>query len=316
MEQSIVALVPDVAARPLSRGNLAAVPTWGELNDLCPDQPFVDQPSAAFCSGVLVDWDLVLTSGHCVDIVPLRNLRVVFNYFFNDPGQLALTRADIYTVDAVVRARDDQNEAHERIDYGWLRLSEPVRLPHAPAAVRPHVPELALGDGILAINAGGGVPFKFDSGGRVRDLRAGLDDYFVADTDTSEGSSGGPAFNEEFALLGTLARGAPDFVQTSAGCAATDREENPRFAREQFTYVARSVEGLCEVDADRWFCDSSCDEGCDPPPSPHLLSQVAGGCAVSQLRPAREGSSARGPSAAGGALLLAAALRRRAAARR
>lgn len=316
MEQSIVALVPDVAARPLSRGNLAAVPTWGELNGLCPDQPFADQPSAAFCSGVLVDWDLVLTSGHCVDIVPLRNLRVVFNYFFRDPDGLALTRGDVYTVDEVVRARDDQNEAQERLDYGWLRLSEPVRLPHTPAAVRTRTPELALGDGILAINAGGGVPFKFDSGGRVRDLRAGLDDYFVADTDTSEGSSGGPAFNEDFALVGTLARGAPDFIQTSAGCAASDREEDPRFAREQFTYVARSVEGLCEVDPERWLCDSSCEDGCEPPLSPHVLSEAAGGCALSELGPASADSSARGPSAAWAALLLAIALRRRAAARR
>jgi hypothetical protein len=308
MEQSIVALVPDVAARPLSRGNLSAVPTWGELNGLCPDQPFVDQPSAAFCSGVLVDWDLVLTSGHCVDIVPLRNLRVVFNYFFSNPGELALTRGDIYTVEKVILARDDQSAAQEQLDYGWLRLSEPVRLPHVPAAVRTRTPELALGDGIVAINAGGGVPFKLDSGGRVRDLREGLDDYFVADTDTSEGSSGGPAFNEDFALVGTLARGAPDFVRTSAGCAATDSEENPRFAREQFTYVSRSAEGLCRVDPGRWLCDESCEDGCAPPPSPDLATEVSGGCALAPGK-ARRGSSAIG--AACGALLLTTALRRK-----
>ena len=316
MEQSIVALVPDVAARPLARGNLGELPTWGDLNHLCPDQAFVDQPSAAFCSGVLVDWDLVLTSGHCVNIFPLRNLRVVFNYFFRDPGELALTRSDVYTVDDVVLARDDQNEAQERIDYGWLRLSEPVRPPHVPTAVRTRMPELALGDGIVAINAGGGVPFKFDSGGRVRDLRAGSDDYFVADTDTSEGSSGGPAFNEDFALVGTLARGAPDFIQTSSGCAASDREDNPRFAREQFTYVARSVEGLCEVDPERWLCDASCEDGCEPPPSPNVITEAAGGCALSELRPLGRRWPARGQSVAWGALLLAATLRRRAVARR
>jgi hypothetical protein len=309
MAQSIVALVPDVTARPLSRGNLSAVPTWGELNHLCPDQPFIDQPSAAFCSGVLVDWDLVLTSGHCVDIVPLRNLRVVFNYFFSNPGELALTRGDVYTVEKVILARDDQSAAQERLDYGWLRLSEPVRSPHVPAAVRTRTPELAHGDGIVAINAGGGVPFKLDSGGRVRDLREGLDDYFVADTDTSEGSSGGPAFNEDFALVGTLARGAPDFVRTSAGCAASDSEEDPRLAREQFSYVSRSAEGLCEVDPNRWLCDESCEDGCDPPPSPDLSSEVSGGCALSPPGNARGGPRALG--AACGALLLAALLRRR-----
>jgi hypothetical protein len=285
------------------------VPTWGELNQLCPDQPFVDQPSAAFCSGVLVDWDLVLTSGHCVDLLPLRNLRVVFNYFFSNPGELALTRGDIYTVEKVILARDDQSAAQEQLDYGWLRLSEPVRLPHVPAAVRTRTPELALGDGIVAINAGGGVPFKLDSGGRVRDLREGLDDYFVADTDTSEGSSGGPAFNEDFALVGTLARGAPDFVRTSAGCAATDSEENPSFAREQFTYVSRSAEGLCKVDPGRWLCDESCEDGCDPPPPPDLPSEVSGGCALSAPGKERGKSSALGV-ACGALLLTTAALRR------
>src|SRR6185295_1876539 len=40
LQQSIVALVPDVAARQLLREDLGTVPTWGELNDLCPDEPF------------------------------------------------------------------------------------------------------------------------------------------------------------------------------------------------------------------------------------------------------------------------------------
>jgi hypothetical protein len=268
MQESIVALVQDAAARELSRGNVAMVPTWGELNDLCPDEPFVDQPSAAFCSGVLVDWDLVLTSGHCVDVLPLANMRVVFNYYFEQPGELALTRNDVYRVAEVVLARDDQSRSEERLDFGWLRLAEPVRPPHFPAAVRTRPPEVELGDGIIAINAGGGIPFKFDAGGQVRDLRTGSDDYFVADTDTSEGSSGGAAFDAEHLLVGTLARGAPDFILTSDGCVATDREQNPRLAREQFTYAYRSVAALCEVDPERWLCDSSCEMGCEPPPPP------------------------------------------------
>jgi hypothetical protein len=305
MEQSIVALAPDGAARQLSRGDLDAVPTWGEVNDLCSDEPFFDQPSAAFCSGVLVDWDLVLTSGHCVDIIPLSRLRVVFNYYFQQPGDLAVTRDDVYRVAEVIVARDDQSSSGERLDFGWLRLAQPVRAPHRPALVRTRPPEVALGDSIIAINAGGGVPFKLDAGGRVRDLRAGPNDYFVADTDTSEGSSGGAAFDDERLLVGTLARGAPDFVATSAGCVATVREENPRLAREQFTYAYRSVTGLCDVEPDLWLCDSSCETGCEPPPAPEPIDNASDGCTLSAA------SGARTPASFTCAILLAAALRRR-----
>jgi len=307
MEESIVALVRDTAAGQLSRGNVGGVPTWGELNDLCPDEPFVNQPAAAFCSGVLVDWDLVLTSGHCVDIYPLNNLRVMFNYYFERPGELALTRDDVYRVAEVVVARDDQLRSDERLDFGWLRLASPVRPPHFPALVRSRAPEVEVGDAIIAINAGGGIPLKFDAGGHVRDVRTGSDDYFVADTDTSEGSSGGAAFDTERLLLGTLARGAPDFVNTAAGCAATDREQNPRFAREQFTYAYRSVAALCEVDPARWFCDSSCETGCEPSAPPARAPDGSDGCTFA---PARVSSSTAGALSCA-SVLLAVALRRR-----
>jgi hypothetical protein len=306
MQQSIVALVTDGAARQLSRGNWRTVPTWGEIKHLCPDEPFFDQPSAAFCSGVLVDWDLVLTSGHCVDIFPVSDLRVLFDYYFQQPGELALTRDDIYGVKKVVRARDDQSSTGERLDFGWLRLSEPARPPHFPAAIRTRPPEVALGDAIIAINAGGGVPLKFDAGGQVRDVREGSNDYFVADTDTSEGSSGGAAFDDDLVLVGTLARGAPDFVRSSDGCVASDREEDPRLAREQFTYAYRSVAGLCDVEPDLWLCDSSCETGCEPPPPPAHVRNASAGCSFSG-----QPRSPTRTNLACAAIVIAAALRRR-----
>ena len=33
---------------------------------LCSDEPFANEPCAAFCSAVLIDDDLVLTAGHCL----------------------------------------------------------------------------------------------------------------------------------------------------------------------------------------------------------------------------------------------------------
>lgn len=305
MEQSVVALVPDLLVRPLARGNLELVSTWGENHGLCAGEPFGDQPAAAFCTGVLVDWDLVLTSGHCVDVFPLSRFRAVFGFYFREPGELALTSDDVYGVAQVLLARDETTPDNERLDYAWLRLAEPVSSPHSPVGVRARSLDLADGDAIIAINAGGGVPFKHDGGGRIRDRRGDVNDYFVADTDTSEGSSGGPAFDEQLKLVGTLARGAPDYVATEEGCVRTDRESNPLLAREQFTYAFRSVEGLCEVDPDRWFCDTSCEDCEVPPPPPSASSD--NGCSFAGPRSERT-------SAAGAGLLmlaLAACMRRR-----
>lgn len=308
MEQSVVALLPDALARPLARGNLGVLTTWGENHDLCEDEPFGDQPAAAFCSGVLVDWDLVLTSGHCVNVFPLSRIRAAFGFYFRAPGELALTSRDVYGVAEVVLARDEVTPTGERLDYAWLRLAEPASSPQLPVAVRARASDLEVGESIIAINAGGGVPFKHDGGGRIRDRRGGLNDYFVADTDTSEGSSGGPAFDEELKLVGTLARGAPDYVPTAEGCVRTDRESDPALAREQFTYAFRSVEGLCELEPDRWLCDTSCEDcGVPPPPSADFEES----CALAAPR------GGRSPAAGAGLLALAlAALGSRRRARR
>jgi hypothetical protein len=282
MSQSVVALVPDVLARALTRGNVEALSTWGENHSLCEGEPFEDQPAAAFCSGVLVDWDLVLTSGHCVNVFPLTRIRAVFGFYFQQPGELALSNDDVYEVAEVLVARDVVTPQNERLDYAWLRLEEPVGSPLAPVAIRTSGLDVELGDAIVAINAGGGVPFKHDAGGRIQDVRSNENDYFVADTDTSEGSSGGPAFDSELRLVGTLARGAPDYVETDDGCNRTARAEDPRLASEQFTYAARSVEGLCEVDPERWLCDEQAR--LPPPPTSSAFND---GCALSRAGNAR-----------------------------
>src|SRR6185369_12437259 len=60
--RSLVALVPKASLVRTAAGVIADRPTWGERDGLCPGERFSEQPAAAFCTGVLVDWDLVLTA--------------------------------------------------------------------------------------------------------------------------------------------------------------------------------------------------------------------------------------------------------------
>lgn len=266
LEQFTVALMSDSAAAALTSGHVAALPTWGEINGLCDGEPFGEQPAAAFCSGVLVDWNLVLTSGHCVNAVPESSLRVAFDYFYRSAGELAIRDEDVYAVERVVIARRDEStpgDQGERLDFAWLELERAAQPPHRPAPTYTKSRGASESERVISIGAGGGVPIKWDEGGRVRYTRSEFDDYLIADTDTSQGSSGGGIFDENLVVLGSLARGAADFVRTEAGCYATSSESDPSAAREQFTYVHRAVEGLCSTGSPSVLCNPECSEPCD-----------------------------------------------------
>jgi hypothetical protein len=98
---SVVALIPKRNLEGNSEPKVRA-PTWAEVAGLCPSEPFSAQPSAALCSGVLVDWDLILTASHCVRALPLSELAVVFGYFYEDPESLAFGAGDTHEVLEIV----------------------------------------------------------------------------------------------------------------------------------------------------------------------------------------------------------------------
>lgn len=306
-EASVVALTVSGLSRAIASGDTSGIQTWGQTDSLCDDEPFADQPAAVFCSGVLVDWDLVLTSGHCIDVVPLTELRVVFDYYYRQEGELAVSESSIHRVSDIVAAQDD-GPASGRLDFAWLRLSEPARPPHRPAPIYTASPAVTEGDAILNIGSGGGVPFKFDAGGSVQDSRPEIADYFVADTDTSGGSSGSGAFDADFAVVGSLARGAPDFVLSDRGCNVSARSVDPADAIEEFTYAHRAVKALCDSGADTGLCSAECAEPCDAstaPPRAHFAAK--NGCSL-RAAPSPSGSLA---AAVFGALSLLLLRRRR-----
>ena len=230
----VVAIVPKSALRDTPDGVGVDVPTWGQAAGLCAGEPFADQPAAALCTGVLVDWDLVLTAGHCVRVLPLDELVVVFDYAYGVPGVLGPLSETVEVAAVVDEALDGAGTAPRR-DYAWLRLARTVTPARRPVAVPAGWPASLLGQPILAVGTGGGAPFKVDDGGIVRDERASSRDYFIADTDTSRGSSGSAAFDEGGVLIGILARGADDLTLTDAGCFET-RHEDGREADEECVF--------------------------------------------------------------------------------
>jgi hypothetical protein len=263
----------------------SAIPTWQRAAGLCPGEPFGDQPAAAFCSGVLVDDDLVLTAGHCLRLLPLSEIAVVFGYFYEAAGQLAMRPADVVEPVAIVAERLDDEGAPRRADFGWIRLARPAPRPRSPAPLSLRESALAVGAPLTVISTGGGVPFKADEGARVAQADAAARGFFVAGSDTSAGSSGGGAFDAHGALIGILARGGIDFATTPAGCATTMRVPAAE-AAEEYTHTAEAVAGLCTAGPETsTLCRADCGEPCRALPRPEDTSTDAsdlGGCAVAR----------------------------------
>ncbi len=78
--------------------------TLGASYNLCTTERFRDDPTPAFCSGTLIDDDLVLTAGHCITSASdCSNTRFVFNFYRPAAGVLqTVTTADVFSCQSIV----------------------------------------------------------------------------------------------------------------------------------------------------------------------------------------------------------------------
>jgi hypothetical protein len=257
----------------------ANTPTWGESHDVCPDEAFADQPAVAFCSGVLVDWDLVLTAGHCVRLLALADFSIAFGYYYTQSGKLALSSGDLVRPTQIVAEALDPDGVVPRLDFAWLRLEHPVDARFQPVPFYSQLPLLHANDPVVPIGSPGGVPLKFDDSGSIAEVRdAG--DFFIATTDTSAGWSGGAAYDVDLVLTGFLSRGASDLIDSPKGCRVTVHAPAEAPAEEHFTYAARAVHALCDKEPSRAICAADCGDICQAPAEPETPAQPAHGPAV------------------------------------
>lgn len=243
-EASIVALI-----RPgnLDESDPAAPRVMGrtlqEARDLCDDQRFLDHPAAANCSGTLIDEDLVITAGHCIDdLDDCRNYRFVFDYLYEAEGELrALTPDDVYTCEALLVRRNDGD-----LDYAIVQLDRPV-VGHTPAPVRVGDDAVEVGAPMTVIGFGSGIPAKIDTGGAVTNPRADVRDWFGATLDTFGGNSGSGVFDADGELVGMLVRGEQDYVNRGRCTVVNELADDGSDGDEDVTYAWNAIDALCET---------------------------------------------------------------------
>lgn len=186
------------------------------IDKLCAGERFRAQPSASFCSGVLVAPDILLTAGHCVAAVPCESIRVVFSYELDAPDRdpLHVDPGDVYQCAEVLA----QNHNFSG-DYAAIRLDRIVSN-RRPVPLRKSG-EPAAGTPLTLVGHPVGWPKKIAVGGKIRGAYGPA--MLLASLDAYGGNSGSPVFNSEtLELEGLEVNGETDFSQ-EGGCLASKK---------------------------------------------------------------------------------------------
>jgi V8-like Glu-specific endopeptidase len=163
---------------------------YGEECNLCPSERFREQPTGAYCSGVLVAPDVIATAGHCIKDENIADFRIVFGYHMRDAvtPDLIISNSDIYSGTEVIAWQVDNTTAS---DWALIRLDRTV-VNHRVARIRQSG-AISDGQAVHIIGHPKGLPAKFAGGAFVRDNRYRA--VFVANLDSYPGNSGSPVFN-------------------------------------------------------------------------------------------------------------------------
>jgi len=191
----------------------------------CPTEPFNDQPVLGFCSGFLVDDDVIATAAHCYSSFDLNQVWFVFGFHMNAPGDSTQVFDSSQVYRGVEILGRELRSTHERgvEDWAVIRLDRPVVAPGAfPLPIR-ETGSVSVGEPVGIIGHPSGLPKKIAFGVNTS-VRANFNPgFFEANLDAYGGNSGSPIINQDTLVVeGILVRGQPDFVQ-NGDCAVSNR---------------------------------------------------------------------------------------------
>lgn len=204
--------------------------------NVCEDERFASQPSAAMCSGFLVAPDLLVTAGHCVNSkFDCQGNVWVFDYNMDKETGKAKTKVDpknLYKCAEIVNYKygwDTDN------DYALIQLDRVVEGRDALEIRKEGA--VQVGEKITVIGHPSGLPSKVAGGAAVRSIEPR--EYFVANLDTFGGNSGSAVFNATTNVVeGILVRGEKDYVYDDVrGCRVVNECENDECRGEDVTKI-------------------------------------------------------------------------------
>ena len=177
---------------------------------ICPNEPFIRQPTAAFCTGFLIGPDVIATCGHCISSEELSYVTVVFGYVMDDANTPVLTfdESQIYYCQEIIAREEGMS------DWTLVRLDREV-IDHEPLPVR-YNGYMDKDQRLLIIGYPLGLPRKH-ADGALRRSDDGFP-YFWANVDSFGGNSGSPVINANTFVVEGINRSGPSSWERSGDC--------------------------------------------------------------------------------------------------
>lgn len=185
---------------------------YGIRNSLCESERYYEQPSAAFCTGFLIDnpklsngTNYVATAGHCIDGMNINNLRVVFGFKYSSENNVKVKyhKDEVYSIEKIVTTEHNQFR-----DYALIKINKV--LPKKQSVDVQRFSE-RITDEVYVLGHPAGIPQKLATQATVQDIYT---EFFSSNLDTYGGNSGSPVFDRvNHKVVGILVRGETDFIQ-------------------------------------------------------------------------------------------------------
>lgn len=179
--------------------------------NLCSSERFIEQSSAATCSGFLVAPDTIVTAGHCINSVnDCANHSWVFDYanISYEQSDFSFKREQVYHCTKII-AR--QKNAQTMNDFAVLKLDRPVS-GRVPLKYRK-AGKLEDDAVLTVIGNPSGLPLKITSAAELRDNTNPF--FFSTNADTFGRNSGSAVINSRTGIVeGILVRGDVDFAKS------------------------------------------------------------------------------------------------------
>jgi hypothetical protein len=235
----------------------------GQYLGLCSEEAFLDHPNAGFCSGSLIDDDLVLTAGHCIrNNFDCDETRFVFNLHYEAPGTLANIQLDrdVYRCEEILVSVEQGD-----LDFALIRLDRSAAAQgKQPVTIVPG--PTTTGEDILLVGYPTGIPLKFDDGGDVLEPGIGPNPVaFRGTPDAFGGNSGSPVFNAANEQVGILVAGQTDYAFDNANqCTRVNVLGQNQGPGEVMTYAQRAIDTLCDDlgDDSPRLCPQNVNDAC------------------------------------------------------
>ena len=183
----------------------------GERKNLCPSERYREQLTTAFCSGVLVEKNKILTAGHCMrNWASCSETQFVFNYERRSPHDKdpLIPAKNIYSCRRVLSIVADPSVE----DYALVELDRDVE------GITPQKLDFtataSAGEVVYTFGYPSGISKKYARGVMKTPPRR---NYIRAALDVFGGNSGSPVYSQNtHKLIGIVTNGVVDYVYDRA----------------------------------------------------------------------------------------------------